>query len=117
MDEALVKNSQNDVDGGERGDDQHFLVRERVLKGLRGALKRGVDGVRHLKFAAGRFNMIDGRAKRGAGSEVEGKRNRREDALMVDGKRGVGRFVVRERAERNELAGVRGNIDGFQRFR
>src|SRR2546429_6378710 len=55
--------------------------------------------------------MIDGRAKRGAGSEVEGKRNRREDALMVDGKRGVGRFVERERAERNELAGVRGNID------
>ena len=37
-----------------------------------------------------------------------------KDALMIDGERGVGRLVVREGAERNELAGIRRNVNGLE---
>ena len=116
MDEALVKNPENNVHGGESGEDEHFLVRQRILKGLCRALEGGVDGIGHADFAASRFDVIDGRAERSTRSEIEGESNRRKDALVIHGNGGSGRLVMRERAEGNELAGLGRNVDGFQSF-
>ena len=51
MDEALVKNAENNVNGEQRRDDEHGLIGERVLKGLRGSLKRGVHARWDAQFA------------------------------------------------------------------
>ena len=36
---------------------------------------------------------------------------------MIDGEGGAGWLVVGERAERDELAGFRGDVNGFESFR
>ena len=43
VDVALVEHAQHDVDGDQRGDDQHRLAVQRLLEGLRGALEAAVD--------------------------------------------------------------------------
>src|SRR3979490_2449892 len=105
MNEAFVEDAENDVDGSESGKNQNWLIGERILKGLGGALKRSVNGVGHAEFATSLLNVLDGRAKRSARREIEGKSNRREDALVVDGECGIRGLVVGEGAERKELAG------------
>ncbi len=76
-----------------------------------------MNGVGHTDFTASCLDVLDGRPKRSARSKIEGKRDSRENALVVDGERGVGRLVVGEGAEWNKFAGLRGHINGFQRFR
>src|SRR5919204_2137086 len=99
MNKALVENAQNEVDGKDRHGNQEKHVRGRILIRLSGALESGVNGVGYVKFAPGRFNMVDGRAQRGSGSEVEREGNRRENSLVIHRKRGVGRLVMSKRAE------------------
>src|SRR5690348_6035627 len=72
---------------------------------------------RHLEFSASCFNVLDRWTKRGARSKIERKRDSRENSLVIDGKRRIGRLVVGKCAERNKLAGFRGYVDGFQGFR
>src|SRR5260370_23177829 len=106
MNEALVKDAEDNVHGGESGKNQDWLIGERILKGLRCALKCGVNGIGHADFTASGLDVLDGRAKRSARCEIEGKGDCREDALVVDGERGVRRLVVGKGAERNEFAGL-----------
>ncbi len=58
MDQALVQNSQHDVDGQQRRADQDRLIRKRFLIGLRGAGEFAGDagGQAHLHF-----RLVDGR--------------------------------------------------------
>ena len=44
MDQALVKDAEDDVDGDDRSEDQVRLVFERLLKGLCRSLECGVNG-------------------------------------------------------------------------
>src|SRR5215471_4387676 len=114
MDETLIENAQDDVDGSKSRDDENKLVGQRVLKRLGSALKGGVNGVGNLEFEASGFNVLHGWAKGRSGGEIEGKGDRRENALVIDGKRGIGGFVVREGAQRNELPRIGRNVDGIQ---
>src|SRR2546430_3340788 len=111
MNETLIEDAENDIDGGESGDDQDRLIGQRILKGLGSALKRSVNGIGHADFAASQLDVLDSGTERSARREIEGKSNGREDALVVDGKRGVGRLVVCEGAERNEFAGFGGHVN------
>ncbi len=81
MDEALVKNAEDDVDGDQRGKDEVGLVLERLLEGLRGALECGVDRSGHADLALGFFKSGHGVAKGDIGREIEGERDRRILAL------------------------------------
>src|SRR5713226_6962335 len=105
MNEALVEDAKNDVDSSESGENQDLLI------GLRGALKSGVYGIGHAEFAPSLLNVLDSGTERSARRKIEGKSDGREDALVVDGERGVGRLVMGEGAERNELAGFGGHVN------
>ena len=72
MNEALVEDAENNVDGGESSDDEHHLICKGILKGLRGALKGGMDGRGNTEFVLGCLNMQDSGAERGARREIEG---------------------------------------------
>src|SRR5437763_328650 len=117
MDEALIQNAKNNVDGGERRKDEDALIGQGVLKSLSGTLEYSVNGVGNVKFAASGFNVLDGRTEGGTGSKIEREGNGRENSLVIDGKGGVGRLVMSKGAEGNELAGFGGDINGFQSFR
>src|SRR5260370_15125100 len=104
MNEALVKDGEDNVDAGKTGKNQDWLMGERILKGVRCALKCGVNGVGHTDFTASCLDVLDGRPKRSARSKIEGNRDSQENALVVDGERGVGRLVVGEGAEWNKFA-------------
>ncbi len=60
MNETLIKDAENDVNGGESGDDQNRLIGERILVGLSGTLKRGMDRRGNSEFAPGGFNVYNG---------------------------------------------------------
>ena len=114
MDQAFVEDAENDVDGDERGEDEIGLVLEGILEGLRGALEGGVDGGGHahvgLRFLEGR----DGVAEGNVGGEIEGERNGRILALVIDGKRSALLVPVGDGGERNHCAVARGSRSGWR---
>src|SRR5262245_17216910 len=117
VNETLVENAENDVHGRQRSDDQYQHRGLRILKSLGGSLKSAVNGGRHAKFALQVLDFDDGVAERAAGTKVEGQSDRRIKALVVDGERSIGMFVVCERTEWNNSARTGGNIDLMKTFR
>src|SRR5215467_11459218 len=103
MDEALIKNAKNDVNGSESRNDEHKLIGKRILKGLRGSLKRSVNRVGHFKFTPRSFDVLDCGTKRSAGRKIERERDRWKNSLVVHGKRGIGWLVMSKSAERNKF--------------
>ena len=71
MNQALIQNAQHDVDGDESGKDEVWLVLERILKGLRGALESGVNGGGHSHVALSLFERGYGIAQGDIGGEIE----------------------------------------------
>ena len=57
MNLALIENTEHDVNGDERGKNQHRLVSERIQEGRSGAFKGGLDAGRHVELG---FSLIDG---------------------------------------------------------
>ena len=106
VDVVLVENSQHDVDGDQRGQDQIGLGGERVLKGLRRALKTGMNRGRQRPSCAPLFEP-----RRTASPRVTFGARLKENVtagnwpLMGDGQRRLRGLVMREGAERNVLAG------------
>jgi len=90
---------------------QNRLIGERILIGLGGALERGMDRRGNTEFVLGGLNMQNGRAKRSAGREIEGKSDGRENALVIDGKGSVGMLVMGEGTKRDKLSGLRRNVN------
>jgi len=88
MNVAFVKDAENDVDGSESSENQDGLIGERILKGLGGSLERSVDRGWDADFAAGLLDVLDGRTERSAGRKIEGKRDGRKNALVIDGEGG-----------------------------
>src|SRR6202050_1803441 len=101
MNLALVKNTQHDIDGYERRQNQYRLVAQRRLERCRSALKRGLNTERHSDFLLGLFNRLGRFAQGSVGRQIEGQRHHRELSLMVDRqRRGLG-FKGGESAKRN----------------
>ena len=72
MDEALVKNAKNDVNGDERSQDEQRFVGEGTLEGGCSPLKITLDGRGHVQVRDSAFNPRDGSAEGGARSKIEG---------------------------------------------
>ena len=85
MNEALVENAQHDVDGDQRGQNQQGFVGERVLEGCRGSLKIRLQAGREIQLFRHIVDVVDGRAQRGVGREVERNGDGRELPLVIDG--------------------------------
>src|SRR5215469_14453022 len=106
MDEAFIENAKNDVDSGKGSQDPNGLIFQRILESLRGALKGAVHGLWDGELQHGLLDVLESGTERGTLRKVKGNGNGRENSLMVDGKRAVGMFIVRERTERYELSGI-----------
>src|SRR5260221_6113832 len=117
VDVALIENAENDVDGAERGDDQHQHRRLRVLVGLCGALKAAVNGGWQPQFALQRLNFYDRISKGETRAEVERKCDGWVKALVIDGERSIGWDVVSKRAKRKDFAGRGRYVDVSEAFR
>ena len=84
MDQALVKNAKDDVDRGQRSQNQPGHIALRILEGLRGSLEGGVNCRGHSHLGLGLFECGDGVAQSHIGRQIEAERNGRILALMVD---------------------------------
>ncbi len=63
------------------------------------------------------LDFLDSVAKGQRRIEIERESDRGDEALMVDGERGAGGLVVRERAERNNFAAARRQVNVIQAVR
>jgi len=104
MDEALVQDAEHDVNGDQRGQNEIRLVLERVLEGLRGSLEAGVDGRGHAQLTLGFFQSCDGVAQGHVGRQVEGERNRRVLALVIDLQVGSPVLIMSDGRQRHHRA-------------
>src|SRR5580693_386168 len=114
MNVALVQNTEHDVDGDDGGENQDRFVGERVQEGGGGALIRRLNALREAEIFFGLIDRVDGVAERNAGREVERKCDDRKLSLVIDRKRAGAWFEMRERAQRNLLAGRRFYVDVFE---
>jgi len=87
---------------------------QRRLEGLRRALEAAVQRDRHLEVALHPLDALDRLAERRAGREVEGHRDRRELALVVDGERCRPVAEFGHGAERDLRAVGAGDVDARQ---
>jgi hypothetical protein len=71
VDVAFVQDAEDDVDGDQRGEDQHGLIRQRILERLRRSLEGGLDAGREADLLFGIVDQLDGLAQRDTGRQVE----------------------------------------------
>ncbi len=71
MDIALVKNTQHDINGYERGQNQYWLVAQRCLERCCAALKRGLNAERHSNFLLRFFDGLGRFAQRSIGRQIK----------------------------------------------
>ena len=71
MDQALVEDAEDDVDGEERRRDEDRLVGERRLERLGRALEAAADAAGRRISASGALNGVDGRAERDADGRLK----------------------------------------------
>src|SRR5579859_6256665 len=112
VDEAFVKDAEDDINGDESGEDEHGLIGERILERSRGALKLSLNARRQIQIGFGGVDGIDGVAERGVGRQVERKSDDGKLALMIQGERGGIGFDASEGGKRNlrAVGGVDVNI-------
>ncbi len=108
VNEALVQDAEDDIDGDERGEDQIRLIPQRILKCLRGSLESRVDCGGHAQVALSFFEGGNGITQSHVWRQVESKRDGRILALMIHRQRGSLLFVVRNCRKRDHRAGCRG---------
>src|SRR5207302_6122970 len=94
VDVALVEHAENDIDGGERKQDQYGKGGERGLEGLRASLEAAVDAGGHANIEACALNGGSGLAEGDAGREIEGQGGGRGQALVIDRERDASGFEV-----------------------
>src|SRR5690349_17113495 len=117
MHDTLVQHSQNDIDRRQRGENQYWLTRERILKCLRSTLEPTMHRGRHthLPFYGG--ERIDCLSERHIGSQVEGNCDRRKLSLVRNRNRSLRHFEVRKRTQRYLDSARRLNVDTAQSVR
>jgi len=72
VNQTLIENAEDDVDSGQRGQNEPLLVLERILEGLRSSLEGGVNrrGHVHLRLHLSRAVTASPRATLGARLKV-----------------------------------------------
>ncbi len=81
--QALIQNAQHDINRNQRGQNEVWLVLERILERLCGALESGVHGAGHAHVALRFFERRDGVAQGHIRSQIEGQRDCRILSLVV----------------------------------
>src|SRR5262249_24474757 len=109
MNEALIQNSQHDVDDENRDDQKQREVLYGVLKLARRTLERAADRFRQASRDIA--DLSDGFAESDARLDGEGDRNRRQLAHMMNGQRTGVLREFRDRFERDELPIVGLHVD------
>src|SRR5580704_1767025 len=99
VDVVLVEDAQDDVNGGQGREDEVRLGGQRVLEGLRRALKAGMDGGGQADLALHFLNGGDSVSQGDIGGQVKGECDGRKLALVGDGERGIGGCVMGKGAE------------------
>ena len=107
MDEALIQDAEDDVNGNESGEDEQRHVGQRISEGCGGALEIGLQPRRHVHILLHFGDSRNCSAERGVGGQIEGNRNRRKLSLMVDRELFGSCFKMRERPERHRIARCR----------
>ncbi len=110
MDEALIENPQDDVDGEERNREQNAHVAGRALESLSGPLKRALHALRKAQLALHAVDCAHRVAERRAGREVEGNSDCRQLTQMIDGERHGARRELRHGIERYKRRGIRAGL-------
>ncbi len=87
MDQAFVQDSENDVHGHQRRDDEDGLRGKRRLVGQQGPGVKSPQRGRRAELGLHVANAFGSVAQGGAGSEVEGGRDRGEQPRVVDRQR------------------------------
>src|SRR5437660_3546053 len=116
MDVVLVENSQHNVDGNERRQDQVGLRSEGRFKHLRGALKTRMTRSRHDHRAYHVLNRDYGLSERDIRGKIKGKGYRRKLPLVGNCQRRHRGLVMRECAERNFLTSRGVDVDILERI-
>ena len=101
MYEAFIQNTQNDIYGDQRGQNQQGLIRQRISERCRCTLEIGFKAGRHVHVL---LQLVDGRNGTSEGSvrsQVERHSDCRKLSLMRDRERLSSRLEMRECAERN----------------
>src|SRR5579863_1554090 len=104
MDVTLVEHPEHDVDGDQRGQNQKWLVAERGLKGLCGALECSRHTGWHSDLGLGGFNRRDRVPQGIAGRQVERDRDGGKLPLMTHDQRNLTLLELHEAAERYRAA-------------
>ena len=71
MDQAFIKNSENQIDGDQRGSDQPGLAAERFLVSLRGSCEARLNSFGNACRGCGRIDLPDGVAQGNVLLQVE----------------------------------------------
>src|SRR5712671_6744092 len=117
MNEALVKNSEHDIDDDHRREDKEEFVAERTLEGEGGTLEVGDDALREPNVLLGLIDHGDRLAERYPWSQVKRDRGRRKLPEVVDQQRRRLLVDMSDRRERHLpiARGRRGQVDRTQR--
>src|ERR1041385_4991709 len=102
MDEALVKNSEHDVNGGQRGDNQERSARKGGLKCLQCSRITTVDRARHSNGLFHLADANDGISKRDPRRKVERERHGGKLSLVIYGDGRGGRLIFCNGAQWND---------------
>src|SRR4029077_17836236 len=101
MDEAFVQDAEDDVNGDKGGENQNRLIAERAEESGGGTLERALNAWRHGEISLGAIDGVDGIAQGSVWSNVKGKSDDRELALMIQGEGGWRCGDRSEGAQRN----------------
>ena len=100
MDEALVENSEYDINSYERRQYEQCLVRSDGFIGLGGALEASLNTGRHFEPALNSFHCGYGLAQGSIRRQIKGDCDNRELSLVRDGQRAGLLFKVSDRCKR-----------------
>ena len=90
MHEALVEDSQHDIDSDHRREDEQRLIDQRGAEHLRGAGEAALHGGGHRQIVHDRLHRLHRLAQRHARGQIERHRRRGKLAGVIDHQGGIG---------------------------
>ena len=96
MNQALVQDSEHDINGEDRGGHKIGLASQRLLKGLQRSGELTMHGRRNAELLLDVLNLLGRLAQRDALSQIEVHRDRGKQAGVIHGQRRGGRRILQD---------------------